>query len=177
MCLTPFSVSSNFPSLSSPLLFVFLSVSFLRERHARRTNRDEFLFPPYSARVCVSSLLVWDPPAKDLASLDVDLCGSHLNPAPFVFVRVADSRVFRRPLNESRFGEWLCKYEGRLIVSRFALYNVMLVRCFFSSLKKKEEAVRRTISFSSLIRTTVKGLNTFLLYPVGGMGKGFYWEK
>lgn len=48
---------------------------------------------------------------------------------------------------------------------------------FFFFFKKKEEAVRRTISFSSLIRTTVKGLNTFLLYPVGGMGKGFYWEK
>lgn len=98
---------------------------FFCERHARRANRDEFPLLPCSARVRVFSLLVWDPPAKDLASLDVDLCGSHLNPAPFVFVRVADSRVFRRPLNESRFGEWLCKYEGRLWSSLDSRYIML----------------------------------------------------
>lgn len=126
--------SSNFPSLFS---FSYLPFpSFLLRWKTRTACQSRRVFPSLfgtSVRVFSLSLsLFWDPPAKDLASLDVDLCGSHLNPAPFVFVRVADSRVFRRPLNESRFGVMVMQIRrSAVIVSRFALYNVMLVPCLF----------------------------------------------
>lgn len=77
----PLFVSFNFPSLS-PFRF-FSSRKTCTAYQSRRV-------PPYSARVCVS-LGLGSSSEGSLASLDVDLCGSHLNPAPFVFVRVADS--------------------------------------------------------------------------------------